>query len=106
MIDKNTREENLSKDANTEKWIAAYTKPRHEKVAYDQLINKGFSAYLPLLRQKRKWSDRKKWVEIPLFKSYIFVKTQLKNSLLVCVTETKTDEDITIFAEAMKEIMI
>jgi len=24
---------------------------------------------------------------------------QLKNSLLVCVTETKTDEDITIFAE-------
>ena len=28
MIDKNTREENLSKDANTEKWIAAYTKPR------------------------------------------------------------------------------
>tara|TARA_B100001245_G_scaffold93332_1_gene67662 strand:- start:209 stop:1564 length:1356 start_codon:yes stop_codon:yes gene_type:complete len=31
---------------------------------------------------------------------------QLKNSLLVCVTETKTDEDITIFAEAMKEIMI
>ena len=31
---------------------------------------------------------------------------QLKNSLLVCVTETKTDEDITIFAKAMKEIMI
>ncbi|SVA13122.1 uncharacterized protein METZ01_LOCUS65976 [marine metagenome] len=31
---------------------------------------------------------------------------QLENSLLVCVTETKTDEDITIFAEAMKEIMI
>ena len=100
MIDKNTREENLSKDANTEKWIAAYTKPRHEKVAYDQLINKGFSAYLPLLRQKRKWSDRKKWVEIPLFKSYIFIKIHLKNSLFVLQTHginnvVKLGEEIT-----------
>ncbi len=83
MIDKKTRGDNLSKDANTEKWIAAYTKPRHEKVAYDQLIDNGFTAYLPLLRQKRKWSDRKKWVEIPLFKSYVFVKTHLKNGLFV-----------------------
>jgi transcription antitermination factor NusG len=104
MIDKNTREENLSKDANTEKWIAAYTKPRHEKVAYDQLINKGFSAYLPLLRQKRKWSDRKKWVEIPLFKSYIFVKIQLKNSLFVLQTNginnvVKLGEEITVIRD-------
>ena len=86
MIENNTREHNLSKDANTEKWIAAYTKPRHEKVAYDQLINKGFTAYLPLLRQKRKWSDRKKWVEMPLFKSYIFVKIHLKYGLFVLQT--------------------
>ena len=104
MIDKNTREDNLSKDANTEKWIAAYTKPRHEKVAYDQLINKGFTAYLPLLRQKRKWSDRKKWVEIPLFKSYVFVKIHLKNSLFVLQTHgiknvVKLGEEITVIRD-------
>ena len=104
MIDKNAREDNLSKDANTEKWIAAYTNPRHEKVAYDQLISNGFTAYLPLLRQKRKWSDRKKWVELPLFKSYVFVKIHLKNSLFVLQTHgiknvVKLGEEITVIRD-------
>ena len=63
------------------KWIAIYTKSRHEKVVAKKLVENGFEVYLPMLKEKRKWSDRKKWVEFPMFKSYIFVKTELKNSL-------------------------
>ena len=54
-------------------WIAVYTKPRHEKKVANKLIEKKYTTYLPLLKERRKWSDRKKWVEFPLFKSYLFV---------------------------------
>ncbi len=37
------------------------------------LIKAGIDAYLPLLRVLKQWSDRKKWVEEPLFRSYLFV---------------------------------
>ena len=48
---------------NFQKWIAVYTKPRHEKIVENELRNKGFEVYLPILKEKRKWSDRKKWIE-------------------------------------------
>jgi transcription antitermination factor NusG len=54
-------------------WYALYTKSRAEKQLNEQLIKAGFEAYLPLQRVLKQWSDRKKWVEVPLFRSYIFV---------------------------------
>ena len=45
-----------------EQWIAVRSKPRAEKVALEQLEKKGIQAYLALVRQKRKWSDRMQWV--------------------------------------------
>ena len=56
-----------------EQWIAVRSKPRAEKVALKQLEKKGMQAYLPLVRQKRKWSDRMKWVELPLLPGYLSV---------------------------------
>jgi transcription antitermination factor NusG len=38
------------------------------------LIEKGLESYCPLNKVRRKWSDRIKIVEEPLFKSYVFVK--------------------------------
>ena len=67
-------------------WIAVRSKPRAEKVAFDQLMKKGIEAYLPLIKRKRKWSDRKKWVDFPLFSSYLFAKIELKNSIYVLQT--------------------
>jgi len=55
-------------------WYAVYTKPRWEKKVYGLLMDGGFEAYCPLNRVRKKWSDRIKWVEEPLFKSYVFVK--------------------------------
>jgi transcription antitermination factor NusG len=56
------------------KWFAIYTKPRWEKKVNQVLTDKGVECYCPLNKVKRKWSDRTKTVEEPLFKSYVFVK--------------------------------
>jgi transcription antitermination factor NusG len=58
----------------TKKWFAIYTKPRWEKKVYQLLVAKGVETYCPLNKVKKKWSDRIKTVEEPLFKSYVFVK--------------------------------
>ena len=55
-------------------WYALYTKPRWEKKVFGLLEKAGFEAYCPLNRVRKKWSDRHKWVEEPLFKSYVFVR--------------------------------
>lgn len=55
------------------KWYALYTNPRAEKKTAELLRQKGITVYLPLQVTLRQWSDRKKKVEEPLFKSYLFV---------------------------------
>ena len=60
-------------------WVAFYTLPRNEKKILPKLKEKGYMAYLPLKKELHKWHDRKKWVEVPLIPSYIFVKTFKKD---------------------------
>lgn len=56
-------------------WYALYTKSRHEKFIDTELGKRGTESFLPLRRIRRRWSDRTITLEEPLFKSYIFVKT-------------------------------
>ena len=58
----------------SKKWLAIYTRPRWEKKVNQLLTEKGLESYCPLNKVRRKWSDRIKVVEEPLFKSYVFVK--------------------------------
>ena len=69
--------------ALTSHWYALYTKPRWEKKVYGRLVENGFEAYCPLNRVRKKWSDRLKWVEEPLFKSYVFVKVAEEEAVRV-----------------------
>lgn len=55
-------------------WYAVYTKPRWEKKVSRMLDQRGVENYCPLNKVTRQWSDRKKVVLEPLFKSYVFVK--------------------------------
>lgn len=71
----------------TKKWYAIYTKSRNEKRAAADLEEKGIEVYLPLLKTLKQWSDRKKWVEEPLFRSYLFVRIYDKNYLDVLKTD-------------------
>jgi len=54
-------------------WRVLYTKPRAEKKAFELLGKKGYVAYLPCITVVKQWSDRKKKVSEPLFRSYLFV---------------------------------
>ena len=60
-------------DDTSYKWFALYTKAKAEKKVFEELQLKGIEAYLPLRRELRQWSDRKKWIETPVIHSYIFI---------------------------------
>lgn len=57
----------------TYRWYPVYTLPRAEKKTHELLVKRGITSYLPLFKTLKQWSDRKKWVEEVLFKSYLFV---------------------------------
>lgn len=59
------------------RWYAVRTRPRHEKKVAAELQEKGIMIYLPLLTQVRRWSDRRKVIEVPLFSCYAFVHSVL-----------------------------
>lgn len=59
-------------------WYAVYTKPRWEKKVALLLEEKGIEYYCPLNKVVKQWSDRKKIVLEPLFKSYVFVHVEEK----------------------------
>ena len=62
----------------TYEWYAVYVRANSEKKVFDSLVEKNIECYLPKRRVLKYWSDRKKWVEEPLFKCYIFVKVSHK----------------------------
>lgn len=57
-------------------WYVLYTKSRYEKAVADKLALLDIDVYCPLLKRKKLWSDRWKWVEEPLFRSYCFVSLE------------------------------
>ncbi|WP_341226031.1 UpxY family transcription antiterminator [uncultured Arcticibacterium sp.] len=59
-------------------WYVLYTKSRNEKITAERLNERGIEAYCPVLKKEKQWSDRKKIVLEPLFKSYLFVNIEEK----------------------------
>jgi transcriptional antiterminator NusG len=57
-------------------WLVVYIASRQEKKVAKRLQEKGIRSYLPLVRKRQQWSDRKKWVEFPMFNGYLFVKPE------------------------------
>jgi len=66
-------------DSPDPRWYACYTRPRAEKITEIRLKESGVECYLPLQRIRRRWSDRIKWVDEPLIRSYIFVRVSSGN---------------------------
>ncbi|GGE44303.1 transcription antitermination factor NusG [Pedobacter psychrotolerans] len=71
---------------NSYRWYPVYTRSRAEKKAFDELNRKGITAYLPLHKTLKQWSDRKKFIEEPLLKSYLFVYISSKEYAEVLMT--------------------
>ena len=55
-------------------WFAVQTRPRHEKKVHTKLVNEGITSFLPVVKQVRRWSDRRMEVDFPLFSCYVFVR--------------------------------
>src|SRR5436305_10048529 len=68
-------------------WFAIYTKPRWEKKVDGLLLRKGIESWCPLQKVERQWSDRKKIINDPIFKSYVFVRIKPEERLPVLQTE-------------------
>src|SRR5207245_4185212 len=47
------------------------------------LSNRQVNCYLPLYRSVRRWQDRRKEVDLPLFPGYVFVRIPLRSKLQV-----------------------
>ena len=69
-------------------WYAVYVRSRHEKKVYHLFEEKGIESSLPLIKTTRQWSDRKKKVEVPLFRGYVFIRIDiLKEKLNILKTD-------------------
>jgi transcriptional antiterminator RfaH len=55
-------------------WYLLYTKPRHEKKVSAALTEASVNSYLPTAKKLRTWCDRKKYIDEPLFPSYVSAK--------------------------------
>lgn len=59
---------------SNKKWFVLYSKPRWEKKLDTALIRKGVESWCPVKKVEKQWSDRKKIIDEPLFRSYVFVR--------------------------------
>jgi len=72
--------------SSTLPWFALQTRPRWEKYVTQALEGKGFEPFLPLYNCRRRWSDRIKELELPLFAGYVFCRLNLEDRRLPVLT--------------------
>ncbi len=64
-------------------WYAIRTRSRHEKLVHQQLASRSVEAFLPLVERRRRWKDRWKNVDFPLFPGYCFARFPYQDQLSV-----------------------
>ena len=67
-------------------WFAIRVKSRCEWVVSDALRNKGYEEFLPLYWSRRRWSDRIKTLQLPLFAGYVFCRFALEERVRILAT--------------------
>jgi transcription antitermination factor NusG len=77
---------NQTKSSNSFSWFALQIRSRWEGTTAALLRGKGLETLMPTYTTKRKWSDRFKVVESPLFPGYVFCRFDVHNRLPVLIT--------------------
>jgi len=75
----------LHVDSNVS-WFALQVRSRFEKNVASFLDGKGYEWFLPTYRSRRRWSDRMKDVELPLFPGYLFCRFNPQERLPILKT--------------------
>ena len=61
-------------EESEKKWHVIYTKSKWERKVDGLFEINGIESWCPVQKRERQWSDRKKIIEEPLFRSYVFVR--------------------------------
>jgi len=69
-----------------QRWFAVYTRSRHEKKVASLLEEKNIEVFLPLRKVLRRWKDRRKEIQLPLFSGYVFVRIGLQQRISILRT--------------------
>ena len=67
-------------------WYAIRVQSKFENLASATLRGKGYEEFLPLYRSRRRWSDRVKELDLPLFPGYLFCRFDVHDRLLPILT--------------------
>lgn len=67
-------------------WFAVQVRARHEIGIASYLGQKGYEQFLPLYKCRKRWSDRIKEVQAPLFPGYLFCRFDPQNRLPILKT--------------------
>ena len=67
-------------------WYAIRVKSRFAQLASATLRGKGYEEFLPLYRSRRRWSDRVKQLDLPLFPGYLFCRLDVRGRLMPILT--------------------
>jgi len=67
-------------------WFALQVRARHEKNIAEMLRGKGYNPFLPLYECRRRWSNRYKMLELPLFPGYLFCRFDVHDRLPILKT--------------------
>jgi transcription antitermination factor NusG len=62
-------------------WFALNTRFRYEDYVSKQIAGKGYETFLPIYKSRRRWSDRIKQIDLPLFPGYLFCRFDPANRL-------------------------
>jgi len=73
-------------DARRFPWYALQVRTQHERGVADFLRGGGFDWFLPLYKCRKRWSDRVKEVEVPLFPGYLFCRFNSNDRLPILKT--------------------
>lgn len=65
------------------RWYAVYTCANHEKGVAQQLTGRSIELFLPVYESMRRWKDRRKLLQLPLFPGYVFVRLALRHRFQV-----------------------
>ena len=67
-------------------WFALQVRSRRESIVAAQLSEQGYECFLPLYKSVRRWSDRMKELEQPLFPGYLFSRFDYLNCRSLLMT--------------------
>lgn len=76
----------LSASTGCHPWYALQVRSRYEISVARQLRGMGYEEFLPLYDCRKRWSDRVKQVQAPLFPGYLFCRFELQNRLPILKT--------------------